>query len=142
MRSHHEHLHSSPDVVASSDRGFGVVMATALTVLSWWKHEEWGEQWTWLLIGSAVALGLAAWLMPRLLRPLNRAWTRLGVLLGKVVTPVVLSLLFLLAFVPMGLILRLRGFRPLRLELEPGEETYWIERDPPGPASETMVRQF
>ncbi len=117
-------------------------MAAALSILSWWKYEEWGRQPILWLIAFAIAMGLAAWLMPRVLRPLNRAWTRLGVLLGKIVTPLVLALLFLLAFVPLGLILRIRGFRPLRLELEPEKETYWIDRDPPGPSPETMVRQF
>ena len=117
-------------------------MATALIVLSWWKYEEWGQPLSSWLIGTSIAMGLAAWLMPRVLRPLNRAWMRLGLLLGKVVTPLMLSLLFVLAFVPLGLLLRLRGFRPLRLELEQGEETYWIDRDPPGPSPETMVRQF
>ena len=67
-------------------------MAAALSILSWWK------------------------------RPLNRAWTRLGVLLGQIATPLVLALLFLLAFVPLGLILRIREFRPFRLELEPEKE--------------------
>lgn len=142
MQSHHERLHAHSDPTASSDRGFGVVMATALTLLSWWKYEEWGQPRISWLVGSAVAFGLAAWLMPRGLSPLNRAWTRLGMLLGKIVTPVVLFLLFVLAFLPLGLLLRLRGFRPLRLKIEPEEDTYWIDRDPPGPAPETMVRQF
>ena len=142
MQSHHEHLHSDSDPPGSSDRGFGLVMATALTILSWWKYQEWGQPWISLLIGTAITMGLAAWLIPRGLRPLNRLWTRLGVLLGKVVTPLVLFLLFVLAFVPMGILLRLRGFRPLRLELEPGADTYWLEREPPGPDPETMVRQF
>ena len=86
--------------------------------------------------------GLAAWLIPRGLRPLNRGWTRLGVMLGKLITPLVLLVLFMFVFVPMGLLLRLRGFRPLRLELEPREETYWLEREPPGPDPATIVRQF
>jgi len=117
-------------------------MATALTLLTWWKYEEWGQPRSSWLIGVAIAFGLAAWLRPQGLRPLNRAWTRLGYLLGKIVTPVVLGLLFLLAFLPLGLVLRLRGFRPLRLDFEPEEDTYWIDRDPPGPSPETMVRQF
>lgn len=142
ISSHHEHVPSHSAVTASSDRGFGFVMASALTILSWWKYEEWGRPWTSWLIGSAVAMGLSALLMPRVLRPLNRAWTRLGLLLGRIVTPVVLFLLFVVAFVPLGLLLRLRGFDPLRLELEPGKETYWIDRDPPGPSPDTLVRQF
>ena len=117
-------------------------MASALTILSWWKYEEWGQPWTSWLIGSALVMAFSALVVPRVLRPLNRAWTRLGLLLGRIVTPVVLFLLFVVAFVPLGLILRLRGLDPLRLELEPDKETYWIERDPPGPSPDTLVRQF
>jgi hypothetical protein len=57
VRSHHEHLHSDSDPSGSSDRSFGLVMATALAILSWWKYQEWGQPWISLLIGSAIAMG-------------------------------------------------------------------------------------
>ena len=116
-------------------------MAVALTALAWWKSEEWGQVAVWM-VGLAVVFGVAALLVPRVLRPLNAAWTRLGILLGRVITPAVLLVLFVLAFVPLGFLLRLRGFRPLRLEFAPEDTTYWLDRDPPGPEPETMARQF
>ncbi len=141
MKSHHEDFQSRVEPARSSERGFGIVMALALTALAWWKAEEWAPVVGWM-VGIAVVFGVTALLVPRVLRPLNSAWTRLGILLGRVITPVVLFLLFVLAFVPLGFLLRLRGFRPLRLEFTPGDATYWIDRDPPGPEPETMERQF
>ena len=116
-------------------------MALALTALVWRKAEEWARVAGWI-VGIAVVFGVTALLVPRVLRPLNSAWTRLGILLGRVITPVVLFLLFVLAFVPLSFLLRLRGFWPLRLEFIPGDATYWINCDPPGPEPETMERQF
>ena len=86
-----------------------------------------------------VALGLTA---DRLLAPLNRAWTRLGLVLFKVVSPVVLLLLYATVFVPVGALMRARKYDPMRRRREPGAASYWIPREPPGPAPETMVNQY
>lgn len=118
-----------------------MVMAVALCVLAWWKSEEWGNTFI-LLCGLAVCFATVALLSPGLLRPLNVIWSRLGLLLGAVLTPVVLLLIFVVGFLPTGVLLRLRGHRPLQLEFAPGKESYWIDRDPPGPEPRTMKRQF
>jgi len=73
---------------------------------------------------------------------LNRAWMKLGLLMFKVVNPVVLVLIYGVAMVPIGLLMRLTGRDPLRLKLDPAADSYWIPRDPPGPAPETMINQF
>ena len=141
MTHHHEQYTARVALTGSSDRGFGLVMAVALGILAWWKSGEWGSA-SLLLGGLAVGFATLALLSPGLLRPINMVWSRLGLLLGAVLTPVVLLLIFLLGFLPTGLLLRLRGHRPLRLEFAPGEETYWVRRDPPGPEPKTMKRQF
>jgi hypothetical protein len=86
-----------------------------------------------------VAFGLLA---PGLLAPLNRAWTRLGLLLFKVVNPLVLGLIYLTTVVPIGLLMRLLGRDLLSLKLDRQAQSYWVVREPPGPAPETMIRQF
>ncbi len=107
MASHHEDLQGRLEHARSSERSFGIVMAVALTALAWWKGGEWGGVAPWMF-GIAAFFGATALLTPRLLRPLNAAWTMLGILLGRIITPVVLLLLFVLAFVPLGFLLRLR----------------------------------
>ena len=79
--------------------------------------------------------------MPSVLHPLNRLWMKLGLLLHRVVNPIVMGLLFYGTILPTGLIMRLRGRDLLRLKREPAADTYWIARTP-GPAPESMRDQF
>ena len=56
--------------------------------------------------------------------------------------PVVMLVVFVATVVPIGLILRFLGKDPLRLKLDPTATTYWIDREPPGPAPGTMKNQY
>ena len=85
--------------------------------------------------------GLAVFL-PRVLRPLNLLWFKFGLLLHHIITPVVLGLMFYTVFTPIGLWMRLAGKRPLHLRFDPAARTYWMPRDPPGPAAESFKNQF
>ena len=123
-----------------SDRTFGLVMAGALALvasINGWHH---GRMWPWESALAALFL-LAALLRPALLHPLNRLWMKLGLLLHKIVNPIVMGLLFYGTIWPTGAIMRMRGRDLLRLKREPASETYWIAR-PPGPLPETMRDQF
>jgi hypothetical protein len=95
----------------------------------------------WALVLGGLFFLLAVF-SPKVLAPLNRQWMRVGVLLGKVVSPIALAVVFLLAIVPTGWLLRRFGKDPLRLARDVAAETYWISRQPPGPAPSTMNRQF
>jgi hypothetical protein len=86
-----------------------------------------------------VALGLTA---AHRLAPLNRAWTRLGLVMFKVVSPIVLFLLYATVFVPVGFLMRAKRYDPMRRRREPEAPSYWIPREPPGPAPETMINQY
>lgn len=128
-------------VKTSSDRSFGLVFTLALAAIGLWPMKSGaGPRW-WALVLSALFL-LAGLFAPRVLAPLNRAWTQLGLLLGRVMTPIVMGIIFFLVITPMALLGRLRGRDPLRLKKEPEAASYWIERQPPGPPPESMERQF
>ena len=99
---------------AGSDRGFGLLFAAVSAVagaVAWFRN---GAPPAALLAVSAVLLTVAIF-APGLLAPFNRAWTRLGLLLARVVNPVVLAALFFTVVTPTGLLLRLLGKDPLRL---------------------------
>ena len=141
QQSTHESLSRDETVIGSSDRSFGIVMTAAFAVMSllnWW-HD--GHSWRWT--GGIAVLFLAATLLyPAALKPLNRLWLKFGLLLHKVVNPIMMAFVFFGAVLPTGLVMRALGKDPLRLKRQPDANSYWIERRPPGPAPESMKDQF
>jgi hypothetical protein len=140
-QSTHEVFSREEKVVAGSDRSFGLVMAAALaavTLLNVWHA---GRLWPWT--GGLAALFLVAGLFrPSVLNPLNRIWLKFGLLLHRVVNPVLMALLFYGTVLPTGLVMRMLGKDLLRLKRQPDAKSYWIVRQPAGPSPETMRDQF
>ncbi|HEU0203162.1 MAG TPA: SxtJ family membrane protein, partial [Burkholderiaceae bacterium] len=89
-----------------------------------------------------IAFALAALFAPRLLGPLNRLWTGFGALLHRIMSPLILGVMFLAVFAPIGIALRLLRKDPLRLRLDAAAKSYWIDRQPAGPVPESLDRQF
>jgi hypothetical protein len=116
-------------------------MAAAFAVLALLNVWHDGRAWP-VLATVAMFLLMAALLIYAALNPLNRAWLKLGLLLHKIVNPIVMGLVFYGAVLPTGLVMRAMGKDLLRLELQPEVESYSIVRTPPGPAPKTMKDQF
>jgi hypothetical protein len=137
----HEDFSRGDHVKAGSDRGFGIVFAgffALVSALSWWRGHN---AWHWTLPLAALFL-VIAYTYPKVLAPLNILWMKFGLLLHKIVTPVVLGLLFFVTITPIGLLARACGKDFLRLRLDRGAKSYWIERTPPGPPPQSMKNQF
>jgi hypothetical protein len=137
----HEDFSREEHVKAGSDRGFGFVFAgffALVSALSWWRDHT---GWHWLLPLAALFL-VVALVRPALLAPLNKLWLKFGLLLYKVMNPLVLGLLFFITIMPIGLVMRAFGKDFLRLRLDRGAKSYWIERTPPGPPPQSMRNQF
>jgi hypothetical protein len=137
----HEIFSRDETVIGGSDRSFGIVMTAAFAVMSllnWW-HD--GNLWRWTG-GIALLFLAAALLYPSALKPFNRLWLKFGLLLHKVVNPIMMAFVFFGAVLPTGLIMRALGKDPLRLKRQPEVNSYWIERHPPGPAPKSMKDQF
>lgn len=137
----HEDLGRSDDARMGSERGFGLVFAAVFAVIGLWPLIAGEPIRAWALVLAAAFL-VVAMAVPRLLKPLNVVWFRIGLALHHVVTPVVMGVLFYLTVTPTGLIMRALGKDPLNRRFDRDAKTYWIERDPPGPAPETMKNQF
>ena len=75
------------------------------------------------------ALLIVTLVRPSLLHLANRFWIQLGLLLGKVMNPVVMGLLFYLVFTPVAIVLGWMGKELLRLRREPSATTYSASRD-------------
>jgi len=139
--STHEVFSREEKIVAGSDRSFGLVMAGAFALLTALNSWHAGRIWPWTAALAAAFL-VAALLRPALLNPLNHLWLKFGLLLHKIVNPVIMALLFYGTVLPTGLIARAMGKDLLRLKREPDAASYWIVRTPPGPAPDTMKDQF
>jgi len=139
----HEDFTRKEAVQGSSDRSFGFVMAAffGLVALFPLLHGPLSSIRWWALAIAAAFLAFAL-LWPAALRPLNRAWLKLGLLLSKVVSPIVLMILFYTTVTPIGLLMRWAGKDPLRLRRDRAAASYWIPRGPPGPSPDSMKQQF
>jgi hypothetical protein len=141
MRAVTEGHRSVDETVPGSDRNFGLVMAAAATVFGCLPLLRLAAP-HWWLIGIAAAFAALALAFPRALHPLNYLWFRLGLLLHRVMSPLIIGAVFFLCVTPIGLIMRLLGKDVLSLRRRADLASYWIVRDPPGPEPGTMTNQF
>src|ERR1700692_1669060 len=141
MRSVTEGHRQADENKPGSDRNFGLVMAGAAAVLGSLPLLR-GAPPEWCLLAVAIAFALLGLAAPRALFPLNYVWFRFGLLLHRVISPVVIGAVFFLCVTPIGLIMRLLGKDVLSLRRRADLPSYWIVRDPPGPTPGSMTDQF
>jgi len=121
------------EIRIGSERSFGLVFAAVFAIFALWPLTTGAPVRLWAA-GLAALFLAAAFIAPRLLAPLNRLWFRVGLALGKVMTPVAMALLFAVAVVPTALVMRLLRKDPLHFHLDPSATTYWEPRETqPGP---------
>jgi hypothetical protein len=136
-------LSRTEEVRRSSDRSFGLTVGGIVVLIAAARAAFHGFGWLETALAAIGAvLVLLALAAPSLLAPLNGAWMRLGLVLSKVVNPIVMCLLYVTTIVPMGLVMRALGRDQLRIRFDPNADSYWIKREPPGPAPDTMTNQF
>jgi hypothetical protein len=137
----HEDFAREQPVENLSDRTFGMVVAGVCCSVAIWPLRH-GFAPRWWAFAIAGVFALIALLKPALLARLNGLWTRLGVLLGKVVGAIALGILFYGVIMPVAFLIRFGGKDPLRLKLDPAVDSYWMVRKPPGPPPDSMGNQF
>ena len=125
---------------AASSRSFGFLLAAVLFIiaaLSYWAHSRAYAYWS---TAGAILLVLAL-AMPRVLAPLKRLWLKLGRFLHVVVSPLIVTVVYLLVLIPAGAIIRLFGKDLLSLRLDPSATSYWVARTG-SPTPESLKDQF
>jgi predicted membrane metal-binding protein len=140
--SAHENSSSFDDRSPPSLRSFGLTFAFVFAVLGFWPLLRHGLPLRWWAVAIAIAFLIVTFLAPKVLSPLNRVWFALGMLLHKIVNPVVLGFLFVVLLTPIALLMRLSGKRFLPVTFEGEAASYWITRDPPGPEPQSIRNQF
>ena len=128
-------------IVLPSDRSFGLLFAVVSGLAGTWLLWR-ASRYAGVALGIAALFLLVALAFPRALHPLNIAWMRLGLLLNRVVSPIVMGVIFFGLLTPLATVLRLRGRDVLQRRFDPARASYWIKRDPPGPDGSSFPRQF
>jgi hypothetical protein len=123
-----------------SNRNFGLVISAALTAIGFMPLRHHHPMRWWALV-AASCLVLVTVIKPNLLHSANLIWMRVGLVLGKVVNPIVIALLFFLVFTPVAAILRWMKKDLLGLRINPDADTYWVSRAQSTAAS-SMADQF
>ena len=125
------------DVKISSNRSFGIVFFVVFLLIALYPLTYVGEVRIWSLIISIIFLILGL-LDSKILAPLNKIWFKFGILLGKIVSPLIMGIIFFFVVTPIGFIMRLLGKDVLNLKYNKNK-SYWIEKN--GPKSK-MKNQF
>ncbi|MDF1730306.1 MAG: SxtJ family membrane protein [Minwuia sp.] len=133
--------HGNVEIKGSSDRSFGLVFTAVFVIVALLPLLGDGQIRIWALIVAALILAIS-FIRPTLLAPLNLVWFKFGMLLGKIMTPIVMGLLYFVTITPIGLIMRAVGKDPLRTKLEPEAETYWQKRDTESHPLSSMRDQY
>ncbi len=128
-------------ILLPSDRSFGFTFAVVFALAGGWLAWKQSGYTVTAFVLAAVFL-LAALAIPKVLHPLNVAWMHLGHLLNKIVSPIVMGVIFFGLVTPIAAVMRLRGRDVLRRRYDPASRSYWIERNPPGPDGSTFPQQF
>lgn len=126
-----------------SDRSFGLVFTLVFSLIGVWPLiGNWNDLSSIRipLLGVAFAVFLVSLIRSSLLAPANRAWMKIGFLLNKVISPLVMGLLFFVVLTPVALVMRLNGKDILDLKRNRDCASYWIDRDKGIPSS--MKDQF
>tara|TARA_B100000674_G_C37436946_1_gene732105 strand:- start:5 stop:388 length:384 start_codon:yes stop_codon:yes gene_type:complete len=125
------------DIKTSSNRSFGIVFFVVFLLIALYPIINGHNVKVWSLAISFIflILGLAK---SQILTPFNKLWFKFGIILGKVISPLIMGIIFFLVVTPIGLIMRVLGKDLLNLKYNK-DESYWIKKS--GPKSK-MKNQF
>ena len=125
-----------------SDRKFGYFFTFVFALIAIATTAIYGRYLVGI-VAAAISLGFLFTTLtrPSLLRGLNKSWAYLGLLMGLIISPVVLGLIYFGMFTPLAVVLRLKGRDELRLKNK-NLKSNWIVREPLGPSPESFKDQY
>src|SRR5262249_43568900 len=139
MPSSFHESYSRGEIKPPSERSTGLVFAVvAMVVAVWWRDAPIAP---WAALGIACALAALSLFAPWILKPVNLLWFQIGLLLHRVVNPLVMLAMFAVVFLPAGLVMRI-WHDPLRSRRATTGPTYWIDRRTGAQKLSSMTDQF
>lgn len=134
---------SHHDVEIGSERSFGFVFTIIFSLIGVWPIFAGSGFVRWWAVIFATAILSTTLVKPELLKPLNYGWFKFGLLLGKVVAPVIMMLVFFIAVTPTAMLAKVMGKDPLRLKKSgQNKDTFWIDRRADDGTATSMKNQF
>ena len=130
-------MKNNKNIKIGSNRSFGYVFFAFFLIIAVYPLTTGGNLKYWSIILSLIFLILGL-LKSSILSPLNKLWFKFGLLLGSIISPIVMGIVFFIVITPISLIMKILGKDLLNLDKNKGN-TYWIEKT--GPKS-TMKNQF
>ena len=125
------------DIKISSNRSFGIVFFIVFLIIALYPLTYGEEIRVWSAIISFIFLALGLF-NAKILNPLNKLWFKFGIFLGKIISPLVMGIIFFLVVTPIGLLMRLLNKDLLNLRFN-NNGSYWIEKTEP---KSKMKNQF
>ena len=125
------------DIKISSNRSFGIVFFIVFLLIALYPLINKGELRLWSLIISFIFFILGI-LNSKILTPLNKLWFKFGIFLGKIVSPIIMVIIFFFVVTPIGVLMRIFGKDILNLKYN-NNKSYWIEKTEP---KSKMKNQF
>ena len=125
------------DIKISSNRSFGLVFFVVFLLISIYPFLHGQNLRFWSLIVAIIFLALGL-LNSKILTPLNKIWFKFGLLLGSIVSPIIMSIIFFFVVTPISFVMKILGKDILNLKRN-NNNTYWVEKS--GPKSK-MKNQF
>ena len=125
------------EIKTSSNRSFGIVFFIVFLLVAIYPFFKNGDIRLWSLLVSSIFLILGL-INSNILTPLNKIWFKFGIFLGKMISPVIMGIIFFLVVTPIGSIMRLMGKDVLSLKFN-NNKSYWIEKTDP---KSKMKNQF
>jgi hypothetical protein len=132
---------SSSVLQLPSNRKFGLFFFLIFAVLGAYAYTKAWFQTSITALTIAILFAVVALIIPQVLSRLNRLWYGLGQLLGAIVSPIVLGVMFFGLITPISLITRLFGRDELKMKKR-AVNSYWIDRLPPGPSPDSFNNQY
>ena len=128
------------EIELPSNRKFGFFFTFVFAVAAFYFYYSANVSWAYIFIAAASVFLLVTLVKSDALLPLNKLWMRFGLLLGMIVSPIVLGIIFFGLFAPIAMLMRLRGRDELRLKFSQ-KASHWISRGEPI-KSESFKHQF
>ncbi len=129
---------STLEVEHSTEKNFGIVFTILFILIGGYLNWQ-SEIITWWPFIIAAILLMLSFIKPTLLKWPNFLWFKFGMLLGAIIAPIVMALVYISTLVPLGIFIRLSGKDLLHIKIDPDSDSYWIKRESP---MQPMKNQF